>query len=1057
MNRIKKMLVITLIFLLGISSFPFSSQASTNYVSATKTANPSSILVGGETEVTLNIQGSPPVNVVKPNDVILVIDKSGSMGTEKMNNAKAAAKGFIDLMDLSKHQVGIVDYQSGPGNGMALTNNAQSAKSYIDTIFSGGGTGTASAIDKARELLENHRPEAQPVIVLLTDGDATQAGDGLNAYQYTLKKAEEAKNAGIVFYTIALLDQGVNPETSGPNKLMKDMATTSHHHHFVLGSTGLSEIYAAIVKEIGLASAYDVVVTDIVPDNFEIVPDSYNNNIPKPVVSGNTLTWNFLELKKDTLSFTYKIRQKDGGTNGTFPVTKTGSSIKYKDYTGANKTQNMPSANVEVKYLPPVITSVTPEKGALAGGEAVTIKGENFLPGAKVFLFGQFVAGATVVNDKEITLTTPFGKQGEVEVKVVNPDKQSATSVFSYYVDPEVTSMSPNNGPVDGGTSVKIYGKYFMPGITVKFGDQTSSVTYYNEGYLIARTPATQQWGTVDVTLENPDGTSLVIKDGFTYDEPPKITLTGITPAEGPTTGNQDVTLTGTEFKTGMKVYFDSVEVPVSNLRSTATQSVIIKTPAWNQPETVDVKVVSADGKEAVLSKAYTYIAPPPPPAPVIDTVSPNTTRVDQSILTYIDGANFVQGAKVDIGSTSGIEATVLSDKRLRVRTPLANEAASVDVRVTNPDGQSAVKTQAFTFEPKPEEPAPTITNVTPGNSAMTGGILVYIDGSNFQSGVKLDWIESYQTTSLDVQFLSKERIRIRVPATTVHGPVDIKVTNPDGKEALKTAAFTYDAPPVFPDPVLTSITPNSGNKSGGGIVDILGDEFQTGLKVTIGSQEAPLYTYVDKTRVRVRVPASLVAESVDVIVTNPDGKSVVLPKGYTYEEAKPEITGLSPSNAPLAGGTLVYIDGKYFESGLTITFNGSTINYDYLSNSRLRFRTPQGITPGAVDVTVTNPSGTSTTTQFTYDAPPPVPAPVLRSLSPASGPVSGGTLLYLDGSNYQVGSTINIGGVIYDATFLSNTRLRVRMPKADAPGMVAIKVINPDGQESGTLNFEYK
>ncbi|WJH27489.1 VWA domain-containing protein [Paenibacillus sp. CC-CFT742] len=378
MSRVKKMLVITLIFLLGISSYPFSSQAATSYVSATKTANPSSILVGGETEVTLNIKGSPPVNVVKPNDVILVIDKSGSMGQEKMNNAKAAAKGFIDLMDLSKHQVGIVDYQSSPSSGVALTSDAKAVKSYIDTIFAGGGTGTASAIDKARELLESHRPEAQPVIVLLTDGDATEAGDGLSAYDYTLKKAEEAKNAGIVFYTIALLDQGTNPDTSGPNKLMKDMATTSHHHHFVLGSTGLSDIYAAIVQEIGLASAYDVVVTDIVPENFEIVPDSYNNNIPKPNVSGNTLMWNFLELKKDTLSFTYKIRQKQGGKNGTFPVTQTGSAITYKDYTGAKQTYKIPSANVEVKYLPPIITSVTPGKGVLVGGETVTIKGENF-------------------------------------------------------------------------------------------------------------------------------------------------------------------------------------------------------------------------------------------------------------------------------------------------------------------------------------------------------------------------------------------------------------------------------------------------------------------------------------------------------------------------------------------------------------------------------------------------------------------------------------------------------------------------------------------------------
>ncbi|MFP3787438.1 IPT/TIG domain-containing protein, partial [Burkholderia sp. SIMBA_024] len=74
---------------------------------------------------------------------------------------------------------------------------------------------------------------------------------------------------------------------------------------------------------------------------------------------------------------------------------------------------------------------------------------------------------------------------------------------------------------------------------------------------------------------------------------------------------------------------------------------------------------------------------------------------------------------------------------------------------VTNPDGQFALKTQAFTYEPLPEAPAPTITAVTPGNSAMTGGVLIYIDGSNFQSGVKLDWVESHQITSINPEFIN--------------------------------------------------------------------------------------------------------------------------------------------------------------------------------------------------------------------------------------------------------------------------------------------------------------
>lgn len=1062
MSSLKRLFIMLLIGFIGISIVPFSTAEAANYVSASKTVQPTSVLVGGEAEVTLNLKGTPPVNVVKPNDVILIIDRSGSMsppynkdGEDKMASAKAAAKGFIDLMDLTKHQVGIVDYSDRAFEGVPLTTDAAAAKSYIDKITANGGTGTGAAIAKAQELLANHRPEAQPVIVLMTDGDATIAGDGLSAYEYTLKKANEAKDAGIVFYTIALLGKSDNPDSSGPNKLLKDMATTSHHHHFVLGSTGLAQIYAAIVEEIGLASAYDVVVNDIVSDNFEIIPGSYDNNIPKPMVNGNTLTWNFLELKKDTLSFTYKIRQKQGGVAGTYPVTTTASVVTYKDYTGATRTYKIPSANLEVKNPAPIITTVSPNKGLIAGGETVTITGENFLPGAKIYFLNLLGTNVNVVSDKEVTVVTPAGTQGPVQVKLVNPDNQSATAEYSYYAIPEITSISPENGPIAGGTNVKVYGKNFMKGVQVKFGDKAaSSITFNNSGYLYVKTPAVDTWGPVDVSIENPDGTSAVLEKAFNYDEPPKLELLSITPAEGSTIGNETVALAGKEFKTGAKVYFNNIES--SSVTFSSAQALIVKTPVWDKEEKVDIKVVNPSGEEASLKQAYTYIAPPPPPGPTISSVTPNTGRMDENTLIYIDGANFEKGAKLNFGGADTTYSYV-SATRLQLRTPFWNEPVSVDIQLTNPDGQSASLEKAFTYTAPPALPDPVVSRVSPANGPMTGGTLVYVDGANYQKGAKLFWIQGSNITEFNPDFINATRLRLRTPATTTFGPVDIRVVNPDNKEANLTAGFTYDAPPVLPDPVITSISPAVGNVKGGNVVEIYGEEFQKDAKVSFGSQEIDLYAYVSKARVRVKAPASDVAGTVSIKLTNPDGKSVTLPNAYTYEEAKPEITSVSPGNGPLAGGTMVYVDGNYLESGLTLTFAGAPISYDYVSNTRIRFRTPVGSAAGPVDIVITNPTGASVTAQFVYDAPPAIPAPTLTSLSPTSGPVAGGTLLYVDGKNFINGAVVNIDGVNYTASFINATRVRLRTPANPAAGVVPIKVINPDGQETGTLMFEYK
>ena len=258
---------------------------------------------------------------VRPNDVILIVDKSGSMREDnRLTAAKDATKEFIDLMDLNTHRVGIVDFSTNVSS-YPLTNDATAAKNYVDTIQLGGGTETGAAVRKATAMLANHRPEAQPTIVILTDGAANNTSDALAS-------AKAAQAAGITFYSIALLGPNEDPTTSEPNKLLKDMATSADHHHFVLGSVGLSEVYKKIVEEIGLASAYNVKITDTISPEFEIVPGSYDNNIPKPSVNGNTLEWDIKELKSKELTFTYQIRAKTTTEAGEYLLGTTSTGFK---------------------------------------------------------------------------------------------------------------------------------------------------------------------------------------------------------------------------------------------------------------------------------------------------------------------------------------------------------------------------------------------------------------------------------------------------------------------------------------------------------------------------------------------------------------------------------------------------------------------------------------------------------------------------------------------------------------------------------------------------------
>ncbi|MGC2230452.1 MAG: IPT/TIG domain-containing protein, partial [Candidatus Acidiferrum sp.] len=129
-------------------------------------------------------------------------------------------------------------------------------------------------------------------------------------------------------------------------------------------------------------------------------------------------------------------------------------------------------ANGFTYVVPPTVTGVSPNSGSTAGGTPVTITGTNFVSGATVFFGATAATNVVVVSGTQITATTPAGSAGAVTVTVTNPGAQSGSlaSGFTYVVIPTVSSVSPNNGPVAGGTAVTITGTNFAAGATVQFG-----------------------------------------------------------------------------------------------------------------------------------------------------------------------------------------------------------------------------------------------------------------------------------------------------------------------------------------------------------------------------------------------------------------------------------------------------------------------------------------------------------------------------------------------------------------------------------------------------------
>ena len=206
-------------------------------------------------------------------------------------------------------------------------------------------------------------------------------------------------------------------------------------------------------------------------------------------------------------------------------------------------------------------------------------------------------------------------------------------------------------------------------------------------------------------------------------------------------------------------------------------------------------------------------------------------------------------------------------------------------------------------------------------------------------------------------------------PRLVLPGTVDVTVTTPDGTSATSTAdQFTYVPSGA---PAITGISPASGTVAGGTIVIVTGTGFTGTTGIMFGTTAATTFTVDSDTRINATSPAGVVG-TVDVTVTTPQGTSATSTADqFTYVPSDaPAITGISPASGPVAGGTIVIINGTGFTGATGIHFGTNPVTvFTVNSDSRITTTSPAG-SAGTVHVTVTTPRGTSATStadQFTY------------------------------------------------------------------------------------------
>ena len=178
------------------------------------------------------------------------------------------------------------------------------------------------------------------------------------------------------------------------------------------------------------------------------------------------------------------------------------------------------------------------------------------------------------------------------------------TSLVGCNDPPQLQGVSPNSGPLGGGTAITVNGTNFDARTKVSVGGLIcSNIAFQGSGAIDATTPPGTALGSADVEVINSDGQRSKMKGAFTYSTAPtNPTITTVTPASG--SANTLVTITGTNFQDLWTVTFGTVAG--TNLVETGGTSITCDAPP-GVTGIVSVIVTNPDGGTVTFPSAFNF------------------------------------------------------------------------------------------------------------------------------------------------------------------------------------------------------------------------------------------------------------------------------------------------------------------------------------------------------------------------------------------------------------------------------------------------------------------
>ncbi|WP_263360144.1 beta strand repeat-containing protein [Acidicapsa ligni] len=350
----------------------------------------------------------------------------------------------------------------------------------------------------------------------------------------------------------------------------------------------------------------------------------------------------------------------------------------------------------------------------------------------------------------------------------------------------------------------------------------------------------------------------------------------------------------------------------------------------------------------------------------------------------------------------------------------------------------SPVASAGYTITPN-MVPTPTF-NPAGGNFTGTQMVTISDSASNVNIYYTLDGSVPSANSTL---YISGSPVAISQTSTLSAIAVAAGFTN----SSVNSATYIIQA--ILPPPIVSGIMPTSASAGGGVLaLTVNGTNFISGSTVQWNGVTQPTI-FVSATQLTATIPASLIANAGTANVTVAQSSGISGAAAFTINSVTPAITAVSPSSGTV--GTSVSITGTNFTGATAVSF-GSTPATSFKVNSATSITAVAPAGTGTVDVTAVTPTGTSSTSaadQFTYTV------PTLISISPATGPSTGGSSVAITGTNFTGATAVNFG-TVPATSFKVNSATSITAVAPAGTGTVDVTVVTSNGTSATTAADQF-